>query len=100
MRLTTKKFTRLVSTAVQASTEEIETLEENKTEQSIRVGLVYKDREGEIIYRQAYIISEGFYTLIMSESPDFAPGKPANEYREVDIWHIIDMLFSLGEDVG
>ncbi|MEF2243968.1 hypothetical protein V1L65_03380 [Paenibacillus sp. IITD108] len=51
-----------------------------------------KDEQDEVIRSEQVAISGTMYELLMSENPSFAPNKPQNEYREVDIWYIVDLI--------
>lgn len=75
-----------------ASIEEITLINENKSLEEIEVMVKYKDISGNVIGNDRYYIKEDNYTLIMSQSPNFAPNKPINEYREIDLWYIIDLI--------
>lgn len=37
------------------------------------------------------------YELLMSESPEFALGKPANDFRIEDLWYMIDKVRLVGD---
>lgn len=58
----------------------------------IAVTINLKNKNGDVVKTESYEIIGEHYDLLMSESPGFADGKPANEYRESDLWYIIDML--------
>lgn len=86
----TKTVTEYVM--VTAVSEEIISIQEDKIGRNIEVVTEFKSAHGESLKRQAHTISGNYYDLIMSANPDFAPGKPENEYREIDLWHVIDLL--------
>jgi hypothetical protein len=75
-----------------ATTEELVSIMETKLNRLVQVRVHIKDGHGEVIQNEAFDISDENYDLLMSESPSFAPGKPLNEYREQDIWHVIDLI--------
>ncbi|MBZ9536274.1 hypothetical protein KGR20_19040 [Cytobacillus oceanisediminis] len=54
--------------------------------------VIYFDINGGEISRESYTISGEYFDLLMSESPDFAPGKPLNDYRENDLWYVITLM--------
>lgn len=93
MRAINKEFlqTKVVTSNVIANNESINYISENKTDKVISLEVVYK-RDEEIVSSEFYQINDNMYDLLMSESPPFAVGKPKNEYREIDLWHIIDLL--------
>ena len=72
--------------------EEITVINEYKELGTISIVVSYKTSDGITISKDDYQISGEDYDLLMSQSPDFAPGKPENEYREVDLWFIIDLI--------
>ncbi len=75
-----------------ATSEELVTINENKIYRNISVEVHQKDMNGRILQNLTYFIQGENYDLIMSANPDFAPNKLENEYREIDIWHIIDSI--------
>ncbi|CDN41180.1 hypothetical protein [Paenibacillus sp. P22] len=72
--------------------EDVQSIYEHQTERFVNVTTALRDTEGAIVSTRVHAITGVFYDLLMSQSPDFAPGKPANEYREADIWHVIDLI--------
>jgi hypothetical protein len=94
MRPSHLSFTVTTPQVVQSVSEEIQSIEESKLDQYVSVGLVYKDAGGNTIGNKVEYINGDDYLLLMSESPAFAPGKPANEYREQDLFYVIDMIRS------
>lgn len=85
-------MSRSVHVEVQAAFREFRSIKELKDEQSVIVEVVYLDSDQKPISIETQSIDGQYYELLMSESPDFATGKPANEYREADIWHVIDLM--------
>ncbi|WP_127532736.1 hypothetical protein [Paenibacillus kobensis] len=81
-------------------TEEIQTIAENKVLQRVELTIAYRTSNGEVAKVDYVLIDGDYYTLLMSESPAFAPGKPANEYREIDLWYIVDQITIYGEGGG
>lgn len=77
---------------VTVCTEEFLEVRENKLSRQIDVLIAYKNEHEEIIKQEQKVITGRNYELLMSASPDFAPNKPLNEYREQDLWHVIDMI--------
>ncbi|WP_331697658.1 hypothetical protein [Paenibacillus sp. IITD108] len=63
-----------------------------KPTKTIEVLIHLKDEQDEVIRSEQVAISGTMYELLMSENPSFAPNKPQNEYREVDIWYIVDLI--------
>lgn len=77
---------------VPAETEHLISISEYKESHTVVAVVQYRDSSGADIGQRKWYITGDHYTLLTSESPDFAPGKPANEYREIDLWYIIDKL--------
>lgn len=94
MRISEKVFniTEQITTEKEAANEDIRTIVENKGRRLIELGIAYYDATGSTITTETVLINKDNYELLMSESPDFAPGKPANEYREVDLWYMVDKI--------
>lgn len=88
----TKQETRLVEVPVKAVNEEFHYINEFKTDKYIDVCTVYLDSEGNAVKYSYYKVDGENYDYLMSQSPDFANGKPENEYREEDLWYIIDLI--------
>ena len=96
MRIVNKSFNinQILQQTVEATKEEITLINENKQQKSIYIETIYKDINGNIIENTSTVISGDNYNLLMSQSPEFAPNKPLNEYREVDLFYIIDKIRS------
>ncbi|MFD2702800.1 hypothetical protein ACFSVM_20375 [Paenibacillus shunpengii] len=88
----TIKVTRATEINVPVAFEALEEIYESKPQSRIDVRIAYYDGTGGVLQSFNVTISGEHYHLLMSESPEFAPGKPANEYREIDLWKIIDQL--------
>ncbi|MEK4328907.1 hypothetical protein MKX70_24010 [Paenibacillus sp. FSL R7-0312] len=85
-------LTESVKKQVEVSTEEFYVINENKGSRIVDVTIALKSADGTVLTHEYYQVRGQHYDLLMSESPDFAPGKPPNEYREADLWHIIDLI--------
>ncbi|WP_312093805.1 hypothetical protein [Niallia sp.] len=72
--------------------EELNSICEYKDQKSVSIDVYYRDSNDKVIGTQSYAITGEKYDLLMSESPDFAVGKLQNEYRESDIWYVIDLI--------
>ena len=72
--------------------EEVLTEIKNRTLKYIEVEIAQYDSDLYEVAKQRYTIDGDKYELLMSESPDFAPGKPKNDYREDDLFYIIDLI--------
>ncbi|GMG71829.1 hypothetical protein ICR95_20955 [Priestia megaterium] len=94
MRGINKDFTISVSTEIvkTATEESFSLIIENKESKFVNVEVVFKTSDGEILDRQAYQINDEKYDLLMADCPDFSPNKPSNEYREADLWYMIDLI--------
>lgn len=84
---------KVVQQSITISKEEFIRIIEDKLDGSITC--VINMYEGDtFVESNMFFIGGDKYALLMSESPEFAPGKPVNEYREIDLWHIIDLIRS------
>lgn len=63
------------------------------------VTISYLSDTGRELDTKRVLIQGTYYDALMSEFPEFSPTKPAHEYREVDLWFIIDAAVS-GESVS
>lgn len=72
--------------------EDFKEINENKLYKLISVTVQQFDNEDYMIREIQHTIEGDKYELLMSESPDFAAGKPKNEYREIDLWYVIDLI--------
>ena len=80
------------STEIVATKEELIYIGENKELGIVECTIHYKDVDGNVIGNEFVEITGEKYGLLMSASPSFAPSKPENEYREEDLWYIIDLI--------
>lgn len=96
MRTTNKEFDVTETTTVTrpASYEQIQRIVEDKWNKNVSVETAYFDEADNLLSSDNIVISGENYNLLMSANPSFAPEKPANEYREVDLWYIIDLVRS------
>lgn len=94
MKNSNRKINVKVWTDVEQSVayEVIQVIHENKIMKTISLEIEYFDDEMMPIFKEQKLIEGDFYHKLMSESPEFAPGKPENEYRELDLWYIIDQI--------
>jgi hypothetical protein len=90
----TVTVSEIIENNIPVVSEEFITINENKQSEIIQVFISVKSADGTVVKEEGYQIFGDEYKSLMSESPSFAPGKPANEYREVDLWHIIDSIRS------
>jgi hypothetical protein len=75
-----------------ATQEVFSKINEDKDLKSVWVEVSYCKDDETALSRDTYNIYGENYDLLMSQSPSFAPNKPLNEYREVDLWYIIDKI--------
>lgn len=82
-----------LATVVKAAvSEEIQSIYEHKVDKFVNVTTILRDAEGAPVRTRVHEIVGSFYDMLMSGLPDYAPGKPAHEYRESDLWHVIDLM--------
>lgn len=86
--------TETVEVVKVATSEVLAYIVEQKPMSRIEVVIHFNDANGLLLESEMIEIAENNYELLMSESPSFAPGKPQNEYREEDLWHVIDQIRS------
>lgn len=72
--------------------EVIDSIYEVKNLESITVTVSLINAAGDKVRSESHEIVGDNYRLLMGASPNFAPNKPENEYREVDLWHVIDLI--------
>lgn len=89
-----KVFTKnsVVSTSVTTTNEEIVSIHESKDSQQISIKINYLDSNNVSIGEDYVYVGGNDYTLLMSANPTFAIQKPANEYREIDLWFMLDYI--------
>jgi hypothetical protein len=86
--------TQIVTVTKIATTEDFSEINESKLNKKISVTILFMNEANEVLQTEIIEIIDEKYELLMSESPDFAIGKPFNEYREEDLWHIVDLIRS------
>lgn len=94
MRSINKEYAAIVTQTVTkvATKQDFSYINKNKELRLINFEVISLSDDGEILERKAYQLNDADYDLIMSDSPDFAPGKPVNDFREADLFYMIDKL--------
>lgn len=92
MRTIAKKFPVLTQTQETATREDIVVKNTNKEMKLIYVEVSFTKEDGTELNRDKLTITGENYDLLMSESPEFAPNKPINDFREEDLFYIIDKM--------
>ncbi|WP_419885176.1 hypothetical protein [Paenibacillus sp. B-A-8] len=77
-----------------ATSERIVGINENKNSQVVYVQIELSSSDGTVLKEESLVITDADYDLLMQGNPSYAPQKPVNEYRESDIWHIVDLVRS------
>ena len=85
---------KVVSVTEMATQDDLTIVNKNKNDKTIYVVRELRDNNGKVIRSSEHNIKDDYYELLMSESPDFAPGKPLNDCREEDIFYILDLMMS------
>lgn len=75
-----------------ATKEQIITIQENKEDEAIFLEVALFCDNGNKLKVETFNIINENYDLLMSESPNFAIGKPKNEYRESDLYYFVDLI--------
>ncbi len=93
MRETNKVIAQTTMNTVDVSinNERFLTIYENKEYEIINVTVGYY-HDDDLISKEMLEISGGYYEMLMSPFPAFAPGKAKNEYREEDLWYIVELI--------
>lgn len=96
MRSSSEVVKKLVSVeqSINIASERIIQINEDKISMQIVATYGLYDVQDMLIEQRSCVIQGEHYVLIMAKSPDFAPGKPANEYRESDLWYVIDLIMT------
>ncbi|MFS0657337.1 hypothetical protein AB1L07_01765 [Niallia alba] len=58
----------------------------------VDVNIGYYDSSQNEISREYISITGEHYEMLMSESPDYAPNKPAGDCRREDIWYVLGLM--------
>lgn len=87
-----KEISRTVQEVINSATMDVVSISEDRNSKIISVVLEYKDLDGDRIGIKTAIIANDNYVLLMSANPTFAPNKPIGEYREPDLWFILDYI--------
>lgn len=77
-----------------AVSEEIVSIYEHQIDRFVNVTTTLRDAEGAIIQSRVHEIKGPFYDMLMAASSQDGPGKPENEYREFDLWRVIELIKS------
>lgn len=86
------KFNQVVVQTKNADKEDLIVINEDKQDRRIKVTVGYFDSSDNLLEKEDVVLTGEYYDLLMTDSPSFAPGKPLNEYREIDLWHVIDLM--------
>lgn len=88
----TVNVSKTVQEAIVVTREEIISILDDKTNKHIHVKINLVDASSNTVLIEEYGIDGDKHSLLMSANPSFAPNKPENEYREEDLWYIIDLI--------
>ncbi|EOR24973.1 hypothetical protein A499_06475 [Niallia nealsonii AAU1] len=94
MKSTNKVFIEYVQTALkkQAVSKDLLSYTVYKENKYVEADVGYYDVNNQQIGSIKFLVNNDRYELLMSESPEFAPGKPADDFREDDLLYIIDLI--------
>ncbi|ASS66542.1 hypothetical protein [Paenibacillus sp. RUD330] len=67
---------------------------ENKDTQTVDVTVGFFDENEVNVGGKRYVITGNYYALLMAANPPYSPNKQKNEYREADLFYIIDLMDS------
>jgi hypothetical protein len=87
-----QEVTKQVAVNLKVAEERIAVKTENHLQKAIEVTIHCIGEDGGLVAAEVVSIRSEMYDLLMSESPAFAPGKPANNYRDNDLWYVIDLV--------
>lgn len=94
MKSTNKVFIDYVQTALkkQAVNKDLLSYTVYKKNKYVEADVGYFDVNNQQIGSIRFLVNNDRYELLMSESPEFAPGKPAGDFRKDDLFYIIDLM--------
>lgn len=96
MRNITEQFSvpvsKKVEMLVEATREAFLIISENKVLKEIFLTIGIYDAAGGLLRKDQYLISGKHWDVLMASSPPEFLSKPENEYRESDLWHIVDLI--------
>lgn len=82
----------VVETTETATLAEIAKYDTDINFRTVNVKVQYKKDDGTVLSEEFFTIFGDNYDLLMSESPEFAPGKPENDYRVSDLEYVIKKI--------
>jgi hypothetical protein len=50
------------------------------------------DSDGKVVSHRVVNLDQQAYGMLMAESPEWAKGKPANDFRRTDVVKVMDLL--------
>lgn len=83
-------FKTMQTVEIQATRELIK--EYRVAQDKVLAWIDFQDSNGQVLHMETIQIDGEMLTLLMSEGPEFAPGKPAGDFRKDDLWHVIDLI--------
>ena len=72
--------------------EEIVSTSHDKITKKLELTVHLYREDGSFINGESYVIQGDDYTFLLSADPAFTEGKMENDYREVDLWCMVDKL--------
>jgi hypothetical protein len=88
----TKAFEIKEIVQTEITKEDFISISENKIASTVVVEIGKYTEDNRLIEQETIGIQHEYYQMLISENPAFAPDKPYQEYREVDLWYVIDLI--------
>ena len=90
--MTLREKQREIVVMAQQTHEDIVSTSHDKISQRLQLTVHLYREDNSLINPESYVIEGEDYTFLMSVDPSFAEGKPEGDYREVDLWCMVDKL--------
>jgi hypothetical protein len=90
--MTVREKQREIVVLAQQTHEDIISTSHDKISKRLQLTVHLYRADGTLINPETYVIEGEDYTFLMSVDPAFTEGKPEGDYREVDLWCMVDKL--------
>lgn len=90
--MTLREKQREIVVLAQQTHEDIISTSHDKMSKRLAFTVNLYREDGSLINPESYLIEGEDYNYLMSVDPAFTEGKPENDYREVDLWCMVDKI--------
>jgi len=90
--MTLRENQREIVVLAQQTHEEIVSTSHDKISQKLSLTVHLYRSDGSLINPEVHVIQGEDYTFLMSADPAFSTGKQENDYREIDLWCMVDRI--------